>query len=188
MSSRNPFAPSRATLDGGTATPHRVQGDSAVWRDGRVAVLLPDAPLPRRCVKCNEPAHDPTRTRKVFWHSQWLYLLLLFNLVVFAIVAVVVRKKALIAPGLCGEHKKRRRNALVVGWVGSLSGFVTLVVSAGGSLGFWGVLLGLFVTIGSIIVGMVYGRIVYASKIDAGHVRLKGCGEPFLGSLPDFPG
>jgi hypothetical protein len=187
MSSRNPFAPSRATLDGGTAAP-RAKGDSAVWRDGRVAVLLPDATLPRRCVKCNEPAHDPTKTRKVFWHSPWLYLLLLFNFIIFAIVALVVRKKALIAPGLCAEHKKRRRNALIVGWFGSLGGFVALTVGASSALGVWGALMGLFITIGSIIVGMVYGRIVYASKIDGEHVRLKGCGEPFLGSLPDFPG
>ena len=187
MSSRNPFAPSRATLDGGTAAPHRVQGDSAVWRDGRVAVLLPDATMPHRCVKCNEPAHDPTKTRKVFWHSPWLYLLL-FNFIIFAIVALVVRKKALIAPALCADHKKRRRNALIVGWVGSLGGFVAIFVGGASSLAAWGALLGLVVMIGSIIVGMVYGRIVYASKIDGTHVRLKGCGRPFLGSLPDFPG
>jgi hypothetical protein len=153
-----------------------------------VAVLLPDATMPRRCVKCNEAAHDPTKTRKVYWHSPWLYLLLLFNLIIFAIVAAVVRKKALVAPGLCAEHKKRRRNALLVAWVGGLGGVFGVSIGASSSLGIWGGLMGVVIMIGSIIVGMVYGRIVYAARIDSTHVRLKGCGEPFLESLPDFPG
>jgi len=115
-------------------------------------------------------------------------LLLLFNLIIFAIVAAVVRKKALVAPGLCAEHKKRRRNAITVGWVGALGGLVAIFVGAASPLGGFGALIGLVIVIGSIIVGMMYGRIVYAARIDADHVRLKGCGEPFLQSLPNFPG
>lgn len=188
MNARNPFAPSRATLDAAADAPNELRGDQGVWREGRVIVLSPDAALPRRCVKCNQPAHEPTQTRKVYWHSPWLYLLILFNLIIYAIVALAARKKALVAPGLCVDHKKRRRNALAVGWLGFLFGFVLLFIGLGTDVGPWGPFLGVVVMLASVIVGMIKGRIVYASRIDKTHVRLKGCGQPFLDSLPPFPG
>ena len=35
---------------------------------------------------------------------------------------------------------------------------------------------------------MAFGRIVYAKRIDALYVRLRGCGVEFLDSLPPFTG
>jgi hypothetical protein len=188
MNAHNPFAPSRATLEAGNAAPAELQGSASVWREGRAVVLLPNTELPARCVKCNQPAHAPTQARKVYWYSPWLFLLLLLNVVIFAIVALIVRKTARVAPGLCADHKRRRRNALAVGWVGFVASVVLITASIGSSLGGWGAVLGFFLLLGTLIYGIVKGRIVYPSKIDSSYVRLKGCGEPFLESLPRFPG
>jgi hypothetical protein len=58
----------------------------------------------------------------------------------------------------------------------------------GSSWGIWGALLGVLLILGSVIGGLIFGRIVYAKKIDESYVRLKGCGIAFLDSLPPFSG
>jgi hypothetical protein len=184
---RNPYAPSRASLAGSAVEPRLDGGGATLWREGNVLVALPDASMPHRCVKCNEPAVEPTKGRKVYWHHPLLYLLLLLNVLIYAVVAMVVRKKATVAPGLCAEHKKRRGRAITLGWIGFLSGIVLVYVGEASALGFWGAMLGVLVMLGSIAAGMIFARIVYAKRIDESYVRLKGCGAPFLNSLPPFP-
>jgi len=188
MANVNPYAPSRASL---TATDRAsAVDDNSVWRDGKVLITLVDAEMPHRCVKCNEPADEPTKKRKVYWHHWALYLLILINALIYAIVALVVRKKALVSAGLCTEHKKRRRNALIFGWTGTIVGLVLMGhgLGSGSSGGGVEALVGILTILVSIIAGMIFGRIIYAKKIDKTYVRLKGCGVAFLDSLPQFTG
>ena len=107
----NPYAPSRASLSRQAATAE-VSSDVSVWREGKVVVALPDAPLPARCVKCNAPADPPTKARTLYWMHPALYLLIFTGLLILLIVYLVVRKKADVNPGLCAAHKKRRLGAL----------------------------------------------------------------------------
>jgi hypothetical protein len=186
MGERNPYAPSQATLEAGR--PGVAAGQVTAWRDGRVMVMIPDTAIPPRCVKCNARADEPTKERTLYWHSPWLYLLLLINILICLIVVLIVRKKTVVSAGLCSDHKKRRRNALTAAWIGVAAGLLLLYAgftdpSAGG----WTALAGLVVLLGAIIVGIVMGRIVYPVRIDKDYVRLKGCGEPFLATLPEFP-
>ena len=188
MATLNPYAPSRASL---TATDRAAAtDDSAVWRDGNVLITLVNAEMPHRCIKCNEPADEPTKKRKVYWHPGTLYLLLLINALIYAIVALVVRKKVIVSAGLCGEHKKRRRNALIIGWTGTVVGLVLMfhALGSGSSGGGIEAFVGILVVLASIIVGMIFARVVYAKKIDKTYARLKGCGPEFLDSLPQFTG
>jgi hypothetical protein len=188
MATLNPYAPSRASL---TATDRTsATDDNAVWRDGNVLITLVNAEMPHRCIKCNEPADEPTKNRKVYWHHSTLYLLILINALIYAIVALAVRKKAIVNAGLCTEHKKRRRNALIFGWTGTLVGIVLMSygLGSGGSGGGSEALVGILLILASIIAGMIFARVVYAKKIDKTYVRLKGCGAAFLDSLPQFTG
>ena len=188
MDDRNPYAPSRASLS--LTTPVQTADSSsgiAVWRDGNVLITLPGAEMPQRCVKCNEPADRPTKPRKVYWHHPAIYLLLLFNIIIYAIVAVIARRRAFISPGLCEEHKKRRRVALILAWTGFLGGVLLVFGAIGSSLGAWGALLGVLLILAAVLCGL-FARVVYAQKIDKEYVRLKGCGNPFLNSLPPFSG
>jgi hypothetical protein len=189
MDDRNPYAPSQASLNV-TEPVSRTDGSTAiaVWRDGDVLITLIGAEMPHRCVKCNGPADQPTKARKVYWHHPGLYLLLLFNVIIYAIVAAILRKKAFVSAGLCREHKKRRRLALIFAWSGSLSGIVLMFFGMGSRWGAWGALLGVLLILGSVIGGLIFGRIVHAKRIDASYVRLKGCGIAFLDSLPPFSG
>lgn len=185
MDDLNPYAPSRASL---SATGPISMDDAApsVWRDGDVLIKSMDAAMPARCVKCNGPADPPTKNRKIYWHHPALYLLILFNIIIYAIVATIVRKKAFVDAGLCKDHKKRRRLAITLAWAGSLGGIVLMFMGLGSSLGIWGAFVGLLVILGSIIGALIFARIVYPKGIDKTYVRLKGCGSAFLDSLPPF--
>jgi hypothetical protein len=189
MDDRNPYAPSRASL----AQPAQpgLDGSDGVtaWRYRQVLVMVPDTALPSRCVKCNQPADEPTKLRKVYWHHPGVYALILVNIVIYAIVGAIVRKRALVAAGLCAAHKKRRRVAVAVAWIGFITGMGLLTWGVGDTTGYNGVfaVAGLIVLLVSILVGINRARIVYAQKIETSHVWLKGCGAEFLDSLPPLP-
>jgi hypothetical protein len=180
----NPYAPSRASLAGAAVTPADSRG---VWRDGAVLILSPDASLPSRCVRCNKPSEEPTKDRKVYWHSPWLYLLIIANILIYAIVAVIVRKKAIVAPGLCSAHKRRRRKGISFAWTLLIAGFALLFKSVTTRTGI-GVLGGLLLILLAAIVSTIVTRILRPKRIDAQYVRLKGCGPAFLDSMPPFAG
>ena len=186
MAERNPYAPSQASL----ATPP-VDGAGAVgvWRDGKDLVMSMSATLPHRCVKCNELSVDPTKARKVYWHHPGLYALILLNLLLYAIVAAIVRKKAVIDPGLCAEHKKKRSRVLLTCWMGVLGAIAAFFAVALEALDpSWGSSIAAILIIAAIVGGIVFGRIVYPTRIDKEYVRLRGCGADFLDSLPAFRG
>lgn len=184
MDEHNPYAPSRASLAGAAVAP---AGGGGTWRDGAVLVMSRDASLPPRCIRCNEPAQEPTKNRKVYWHSPWLYLLLILNLLIYAIVAAIVRKKANVAPGLCYAHKKRRRIGIAIAWTLLLGGvaLLSLGVAGGESAGIAG---GTLLILVALLVSISVTRILRATRIDAQYIRLKGCGPEFLDSIPPFAG
>src|SRR5262249_11099977 len=155
------------------------------WRNQNILVMVPDTPLPPRCVKCNEPAEEPTKVRKVYWHHPWVYLLILVNLIIYAIVAAIVRRRALIAPGLCAEHKKRRKLGLLIGWGGVVAAIGLMMWGVNDQFGYFG--FGMLLLLASIIVGVVLSRVVVARRIEKDYVWLKGCGTQFLDSLPPLP-
>jgi len=163
----NPYAPPRAAVE---APPPQ-----NCWREGKILVLRPGSALPARCVKCNAPATQPMRERRIYWHHPALLLL-------YLIVAVIVRKSAKVAIGICPDHQFRRRMFLAVGWGGvalcTLAGFVGASANRGELIAF-----GILGALLAIIVGMVGSRIAYPARITKEEIRLKGCGAPFLDSL-----
>ena len=186
MDAKNPYAPSSASLRlDPEAGPHTANAEN-VWRDGNVLVMLPNAHLPPRCIKCNESCTYPMTPRTVYWHHWSIYLVLLFNVIIYLIVAMATRRKETVAPGLCRKHVKGRRFAILFAWLGVFASVVLLGASFDPvspiSLALVPLLL-LF----SIVFGMVRGRVVWAKRIDKSYVRLKGCAPPFLDTLPRFP-
>jgi hypothetical protein len=49
-------------------------------------------------------------------------------------------------------------------------------------------IVGLILLLVALLELVIVGRIVYATRIDAAYVYLKGCKPIFLDSLPQFPG
>lgn len=184
----NPYSPPTAAIEpafGGLAS----EDEAKVWRDGKELVALVDAPLPPRCVKCNRPVHGTIKPRAFYWHSPWVFLLVLVNLLIAIIVSVIVRKKSTHPAALCEEHAALRRKIILGAWAAALSG--PFIGAAMASLGDPGVLIGVLVAVlmvlGALIFGSTKGRVMQARRIDKKIARYGGCGDAFLASLPTLP-
>ena len=77
---------------------------------------------------------------------------------------------------------------LAIAWTAALLGIVMMFVGMDTAAGIGAVVFGIFVILGAIIFGMIAGRVLTATRIDDRYVRLKGCGEAYLDTLPEFPG
>lgn len=177
----NPYAPPRSAIE-----EQAVDSDNAAWQAGKVLVMRQDGGLPHRCVKCNEPAVEPMKKFKLYWHHPGWYVLIFVNLLIYAIVAMCVRKRAEVRIGLCTRHLQRYRVGRWVGWGGSLGMLLVAFVGAGsGSNGL--LLTGVLGFLISLIAAMVFARVLHPASIKQDFVRMKGAGRAFLDSLPEFP-
>jgi hypothetical protein len=122
-----------------------------------------------------------------YWHHPALYLIAICNLIIYAIVALIFRRRAALTVGLCPTHAGKRRNGVLLGWAGALAGIAVAIL--GGANENCGVMAGgALLFLGTIIAGMFMARVLYPQRIDKSFARLKGCGERFLAELPDFNG
>lgn len=181
MSTFNPYEPPKARLDGAV----RMDAAGDCWRDGKQLVVRPGCTLPDRCIKCNEPAEHPLQARRFYWHHPALYLLVLVNLLIYLIIALIVRRKTPVTVGMCKRHNDRRRTAITLATVGSLIGLV-LMFAAGGDKAVLLILAGGVLLLASLIGGIVGGRVMVVSRIGDNYTRFSGCGPAFLASLPTF--
>lgn len=159
--------------------------DTGCRRIGALVFVPAGHDLPRRCIVCNAPAEAPSRLRKMYWHSPWLYLLILVNILIYVVVALIARKSTRVSPGYCADHAARRtRNIniflipaalLMTGSVGAA--FVSPGPALVLVLGFcFGVLL--------LIPAIIAARTVWPQRIDQHGASFAGCRRPFLDSLP----
>lgn len=176
----NPYAPPQARL---SARPFALDDSAQVWRHGDSVLLTPSGDLPPRCVKCNADAEQPVKPRTLYWHTPWLYILVIVSILIYIIVALIARKSVRLSPGLCAEHRTLRRNVILGSWLVALTGIGLIGASIDASSGALA-LLGIVALLGAMIFGLIKGRIVYAARIDQNRIELKGFGEPFLQSLP----
>lgn len=157
-----------------------------VWRDGKTLVMSRDAVLPDRCVKCNAFTQDRLK-RKLSWHHWAIYLLILLSLLIYAIVGMVIRKRATVYLGLCEEHRAKRRTYI---WItllmilGGVAGFFLAIAAEDGTPA----LIGLLLLMTGIVFGTIMIRVTYPSKIDDRLVWLKGVNADYLDQFPSWPG
>jgi len=190
MDDRNPYAPSRASLvDRPSQVPNGSADGVTAWRNLKLVAMIPNTSLPPRCVKCNEPAEEPMKFRKVYWHHPAIYLLILINIIIYAIVGAIVRRRARVAAGLCAAHTKRRRVGIIVAWTSFIAGLGLMTFGFRDTTGHGGVFaaVGMLALLAAALAAIILTRVVYAQKIDKEFVWLKGCGAEFLDSLPPLP-
>ena len=159
---------------------------AAIWRDGKQLVAARDTVLPDRCVKCNAPARGHRMTKKFYWHPPAFYLLICAGILIYAIVALIVRKNSILHLGICPEHRAKRKRSIAITW--SLVGLACVSIVAGavtetGEIAFIGALF----ILGALIYGIVSTQLVSPTRIDPqGVVWLKGVPPTYLEGLPDY--
>ncbi len=163
-----------------------------VWREGKLLVMHKRATLPDRCVKSNQPAHGRRLKRNLYWHPWWVYFTILIHLLVYIILALVLRKHAVIHIGLSSEWFAKRRRATLIGWgsvVVALALVVTGVVMLDGHFetGIQMIAASPFPFFGGAIYGLVAARMVAPKRITNDYVWLKGVHPDYLAELPPWP-
>jgi hypothetical protein len=164
---------------------------AGLWRQGPLLVMHKNAALPQRCVKSNVPTAR-TLKRSLTWHHPAVYIALLFNLLVYIILAIVLSKRATIYIGLSDPWFSRRRWAILIGWgsvlasIGMFIGGIVLLDRNEGAGGF--LVLGAFVVfLAGAIYGLIAARMVSPTRITDEYVWLKGVHRDFLATLPEWP-
>lgn len=150
-------------------------------REGKYVFVPVGQDLPPRCVICNAEVTAPIKQKTMYWHSQWLYLLILLNVVFYAIVAVLVRKKTKVSPGYCTVHlaaRRRKINGLIASILLPIIGGIILIANDQ-DIGFFGILIGILMIIPFAV---ILGRF-RPVRIDKTGAKFAGCKEPFLDSL-----
>lgn len=174
MEYRDPYAPPESAVS--------TTKTDGCRREGKFVIVPIGEDLPPRCILCNAPAQTPVKSKKVSWHSVWWVLLILVNILLYIIVALIVRKRAEVSPGFCAEHIAQRKKR------GAISLLVALACFVGSGL--------LFFVQSSALAGlplipafcaMIYAAVatgtVHATEISKTYIKLKGCKEPFLASI-----
>ena len=162
-------------------------GGARVWRSGKFVVMGLTPELPARCVKCNADTGDSRLKRKLRWHPPLVYLALLANLIIYAIIASIVSKKLDVNVGICALHRSKRVRNIAIGWVLALAGIGAIPWGISAENGYLSV-VGVVLFIVGLIWGVVGGRVVFAKKIDKDNAWMGGCGKDYLAALPEWPG
>jgi hypothetical protein len=160
-----------------------------LWRDGKTLVMNREAALPARCVKCGEPVAALSLKRKLTWHSPWWYVLVLVNLLIYALVAVIISKRATIQVGLCDRHRGRRKLLMISAWLLVAAAIVMFFLAAGvnANSGLW-VALGVLGLLVAGILGVIASRVVLPKRITKERIWLTGIHPSILETLPEWDG
>ncbi len=143
--------------------------------------------LPARCVQCNAPAEGLPLKRVLYWHHPAFYLFLLPGLLIYLIVALIVRKRAILHIGLCRPHRVGRIRNILLAWGLVLLGIASLIIAANLEDGGWA-LAGIGLCLAGIVWGIVRAPIIRVKRIDAHHAVVTGVCAEYLAELPEWKG
>lgn len=159
-----------------------------LWKQGTVLLVPSGLPFPDVCVKCAGPAEGRRRILELRWHEQWIYLLILVALIVYAVVATILNKKATLNLGYCARCASRRRMHLLIGWMIVLAGIGGIVLGIALEHGAPAAIGGLAILAGLIWV-IVAAPILKPTRIDDwGNAWVKGVHPDFMAQVPEWRG
>ncbi len=162
----------------------------SIFQSGKWLVVHKTAQLPGRCIKSNEPT-DSRLKRKLYWHHPAVYLAILFNLIVYAVIALAIRKSAQFDIPLAPRYKQRRIRNILIAWAMVFAGIGIFILAAvmarpNSPSALLFLLVPIFI-IGGALVGIFGCRVVYAKKIDDHYVWLGGTCDAFRAQFPVWP-
>jgi hypothetical protein len=162
----------------------------AFVRDGsRLVVysagLAQNAHLPLLCVKCGAPANGKPVAKNFSWHHPGFYFLILIGLLIYLIVALVVRKTMKLQVPLCLHHAQRRTTAAMLAWVLPVVGIADAFILPrfnvdGGVVALTTVVL----VLAGLVIWAVVSNPIRPKFIDQYRGEFSGVCESFLQHLP----
>ncbi len=152
-------------------------------RVGRILIVPRKAALPFRCIKCGGPAEGKPLKRVLYWHSPLIYLTILAGLLIYVVLALVLRQTAAYHVGLCRAHRARRRWGILLGWLSVPAGLGMAALAIDQEDPVLGV-AAFVVFVGLIIAGALIARVIWPSRIDERFAWIKGAGEGYLSAFP----
>ena len=175
------------------AGPQRHRYGGSMWAEGPELVCYQTAVGPDRCVKCDAPADGWRWKRALYWHHPAYFLMILFpGLLIYAIVALCVRKRVQVSVGLCKAHRAVRLRAILVGWLGSLLAapgligmgiYLTNRSNSGDPMGGLLIVLGIAVFLFSILWAGFRAPPLRVKRVTERYAYLAGARTPFLANL-----
>ncbi|HEX3999211.1 MAG TPA: hypothetical protein VHX65_11725 [Pirellulales bacterium] len=186
----NPYAAPVASL-----VPETESGPFAdgVWREANLLVVRKGSLLPDRCVKCNEPMAGRRKRQTHYWHSPWLYILII-SPIIFIIVSMIVRQSVVLQTGVCRRHRAQRNRILLVAWLLFFGGIGAIIYGAcllddrqTQDFGWPTILAGCGLIIGGAIYGVICSRLLWPKRIDPYFAWMNGASSVYLAELPELP-
>lgn len=168
---------------------------AGLWRDRRDLVLHLESRLPSLCVKTGLPTSEIGIQRVFRWHSPWLALALLVNVLLYIILAVALSKRATVVVPLAPAARANRRFWIICSWIIGLTGVAIVCVAVyflmdvqdAAGMSITSLFAGLVLLIGGLFVGQNSSRILRPTKITRTHIWLRGVHESILSQLPPLP-
>jgi len=170
--------------------------EKGIWRDGNRLVVHKQAELPPICVKTNEPSARNIK-RKYYWHHPSVFLAILINILIYVILALVLRKQHTLEVPVSEETASKRRNGIAIGWALSLSGvalffgamffLLSATPQSNAAIGVVGLFLAAFLLIAGCIVGGGAAAVIQPKKMTESATWFKGAHSDYLARFPTLP-
>lgn len=166
-----------------------------LWRDKRDLVMHKNAKLPSLCVKTGESTTQRGIVRKMSWHTPWIALTIFAGILIYVILALVLRKKATIEIPLSDNARGRRTTRIILSWVTALGSlafmagciFVLMNARNASPIAVIGIFGGLIGFIAAALIGQSAAQVLRPTKITDTHVWLRGVHPSILEQLPPVP-
>ena len=159
-------------------------GVAVATRRGKELIVPRNASLPPFCIKCGVSATVPWR-KKFYWHNPLLYLMVIFpGLLIYAIVAMIVRKQMELNLPLCETHHADRKRYKLLGTLmilGCIPAGIVLGVYVSEGLG-WAT--GTLMFLASVVFYVMTNMGIGPRKIDEYGGEFRGACDAFLDKLP----
>lgn len=172
----NPYSPPKSADSISTY----VDGNEGYQIVGNKIISHSPLALPDCCVKCAADTEESDRLNKtIYWASPAIYLLILINLLVLAIVYFIIRKKGTVQYGFCQtcyQKLKKTRIFTTIAWVATVGVIITAINLENGSLGI--VALALFIM--SIVLTHFSAYPVKISSHRKGEFTFAGFSEQYI--------
>ncbi len=120
--------------------------------------------------------------RKVSRHHSALYFCILVSPLLYAILALTLRKSVSVEFSLCEQHRRRRQWALAAGWTAPITCFVVSTGFAEFGAANVGILVAMLLTIGQLLGALCGATLLVPLRIDGERIWLRA-GLPFMVSF-----